>query len=219
MRKEISPNYSYIESVLPAESDLKKQARLSSAELGLSAISVSQTEAHLIQFLGASVNPKKIVEIGTLTGLSALYFLELLPKDGKLWTFEKSPLHIEKSKQNLQKYILAGQCEIIEGDALLNLPKISGDGPFDLIFIDGNKAAYYDYFKWAEKNISAGGMMIIDNVFLAGAVWGDQTLQKFNDKQISGMKKMTAEIFSSKHFQASFIPTAEGLLVLSKKDN
>ena len=61
----------------------------------------------------------KIVEIGTLTGLSALYFLELLPIDGKLWTFEKSPLHVEKSKQTLKKYIESNQCEIIEGDANL----------------------------------------------------------------------------------------------------
>jgi predicted O-methyltransferase YrrM len=216
MRKEISPIYSYIESVLPAESDLKKQARLLSVELGLSAISVSQTEAHFIQFLVASVKPQKIVEIGTLTGLSALYFLELLPVDGKLWTFEKSPLHVEKSKQSLKKYIESNQCEIIEGDALLNLPKILDQGPFDLIFIDGNKAAYYDYYKWAEKNISAGGMIIIDNVFLAGAVWGDQTLQKFNDKQISGMKKMTAEIFAATEFRSTFVPTTEGLLVLHK---
>ncbi len=217
MRKEISPIYSYIESVLPAESDLKKQARLASTELGLSAISVSQTEAHLIQFLAAAVKPKKMIEIGTLTGLSAVYFLELLPPYGKLWTFEKSPLHVEKSKQTLQKYILSGQCEIVEGDALLNLPKISDQGPFDCIFIDGNKAAYYDYYKWAEKNISDGGMIIIDNVFLAGAVWGDQTLQKFNDKQISGMKKMTAEIFAASDFMSTFVPTTEGLLILRKK--
>ena len=216
MRKEISSSYSYIESVLPAESDLKKQARILSTELGLSAISVSQTEAHLIQFLAATVKPKKIVEIGTLTGLSALYFLELLPAGGKLWTFEKSPLHVEKSKQTLKKYIELNQCEIVEGDAILNLPKITNQGPFDFIFIDGNKAAYYDYYKWAEKNVSICGMIIIDNVFLAGAVWGDQTLQKFNDKQISGMRKMTSEILSSPNFKSTFLPTTEGLLVLRK---
>jgi predicted O-methyltransferase YrrM len=217
MRKEISPSYSYIESALPEESDLKKQARLLSTELGLSAISISPTEAHLIQFLVRFVRPQKIVEIGTLTGLSALYFLELLPPDGKLWTFEKSPLHVEKSKQALQKYIQAGQCEIVEGDAILNLPNISHQGPFDCIFIDANKAAYYNYFQWAEKNISDGGLIVIDNVFLAGAVWGDQTLQKFNEKQISGMKKMTAEIMAAKHFESTFIPTTEGLLILRKK--
>ena len=136
MRKEISPSYSYIESVLSDESELKKNARQKSQELGLAAISISKTEAHLIQFLATLIRPQKIVEIGTLTGLSALYFLEILPPSGKLWTFEKSALHAEKSKQTLRNFIQTKQCEIIEGDALLNLPKISDQGPFDLIFME-----------------------------------------------------------------------------------
>ncbi len=217
MRKEISPIYSYIESVLQPESEQQIQARQKSSELGLLAISISQTEAHLIQFMAGLIKPQKIVEIGTLTGLSALYFLDLLPSNGKLWTFEKSDLHIEKSKQILQKYILSNQCEIVEGDAILNLPKMTDQGPFDLIFIDANKAAYFEYWNWAQKNISSGGMIVIDNVFLAGAVWGDQTLQKFNEKQISGMKKMTQDILAAAEFKSAFVPTSEGLLVCVKK--
>ena len=217
MRKEKSPIYSYIESVLPSESLPKLEARKKSEELGLEGISISHTEAHLIQFLARFVRPRKIIEIGTLTGLSALYFLELLPSDGKLWTLEKSPEHIVKSKQTLNTYILSGQCEIIEGDARENLVKISKEGPFDVVFIDGNKAAYYDYWKWAEKNLSQNGMIIIDNVFLAGAVWGDQTQQKFSAKQILTVQTMTKEIFSSQEFTTTFIPTNEGLLILNKK--
>jgi predicted O-methyltransferase YrrM len=217
MRKEISPIYLYIESVLAPEAQLKLEARQKSEELGLESISISQTEAHLIQFLARLVNPHKIVEIGTLTGLSALYFLEILPADGKLWTLEKAPEHIEKSKQILNSYIEKGQCEIIEGDARENLLRISEFGPFDIIFIDGNKAAYYDYWKWAEKNISQNGMIIVDNVFLAGAVWGNQSQQKFSTKQISTVQKMTNEIFSSQEFTSTFIPTNEGLIILNKK--
>jgi predicted O-methyltransferase YrrM len=216
MRKEKSPIYSYIESVLPPETNDKRLSRQESEKLGLAAISISQTEAHLIQFIASLINPQKIVEIGTLTGLSALYFLELLPANGKLWTFEKSSLHSERSRQILQKYIQRGQCEIIEGDALQNLPHISESGPFDLIFIDGNKAAYYEYWLWSKNNISPLGLIIIDNVFLAGAVWGDQSQQKFNEKQISGMHKMTHEILATKDFKSTFIPTGEGLLLLQK---
>jgi predicted O-methyltransferase YrrM len=217
MRKEISPIYSYIESVLTPEAQPKLEARQKSEELGLESISISQTEAHLIQFLARLVRPRKIVEIGTLTGLSALYFLELLPADGKLWTLEKAPEHIDKSKQTLNSYIAKGQCEIVEGDARESLLKISEFGPFDIVFIDGNKAAYYDYWKWAEKNMSQNGMIIIDNVFLAGAVWGDQSQQKFSAKQISTVQTMTKEIFSSFEFTSTFIPTNEGLIVSHKK--
>jgi predicted O-methyltransferase YrrM len=219
MRKEISPMYSYIESHLKPESDLKQLARLKADELGLGGISISQTEAHLIQFLVQIIKPKKIIEIGTLTGLSALYFLEALPAEGKLWSLEKSPEHFVKASDVLKTYIDAGQCEVVLGDAREKLLTLSSEGPFDVIFIDGNKAAYFDYWLWAKDNVASGGLIIIDNVFLAGSVWGDLSLQKFSEKQITLVRKMTAEIFTDSivsQFKTTFVPTNEGLLIIKK---
>lgn len=213
MRKELKPSYSYIESKLTPEGPEKLTARHLSADLGLSGISISQTEAHLIQFLCHMVKPKKIVEIGTLTGLSALYFLESLTAKGQLWTFEKSKDHVLKAQVSLKSALENKTCQIIEGDAIEMLPTIENQGPFDAIFIDGNKAAYYQYWKWAEKNIAVNGLIIIDNVFLAGAVWGDMTQQKFSEKQVQAVQKMTDEILNSKNFRCTFIPTEEGLLL------
>lgn len=217
MRKIFSRIYEYIHSQMPAETQEQTQARELSDTLGLGAISISPTEANLIRFMCKLKKPQKIVEIGTLTGLSALYFIDSLQKGGKLWTFEKSELHAEKAKQTLQPYINQGQCEIVIGDALTQLPTIEQNGPFDVIFIDGNKAAYYDYWTWAKKNIAPEGLIFIDNVFLAGAVWGDQTKQNFNEKQINIVKKMTTEIIESKEFESTFVPTDEGLLIAAKK--
>ncbi len=218
MRKIQSPQFAYIESQLKTENEIKQFARIQSEKLGLQAISISQTEAILIQFIASLIKPNKIVEIGTLTGLSSLYFLDLLPKNGKLWTFEKSIQHAELASQGLISEIEKGRCEIIVGDALVKLTEIEKKGPFDIIFIDGNKSAYYNYWKWAEKNISLNGIVIIDNVFLAGAVWGDQTQQKFNSKQIESVQKMTSEILENNNFKSTFIPTVEGLLIAQKID-
>ena len=217
MRKEISAQQAYIESLLLQESPSKITARDFSEKLGLGGISISPSEAHLIQFLFRLSRPTKIVEIGTLTGLSASYFLEALPENGKLWTFEKSLQHAEMATQVLASAIENGQCEIRLGDALLELPKIEAHGPFDAIFIDGNKAAYYQYWKWAEKNLASKGLIVIDNVFLAGAVWGDLSQQKFNEKQISEVRKMNEEILRHPDFYSSFIPTSEGLLIAYRK--
>lgn len=216
MRKVISPAYKYIESQLSPESDLKLKARQFSQQLGLDQISISPTEAHLIQFIASMIEPKKIVEIGTLTGLSCLYFLETLKGVGKVWTLEKSNEHATLAGQSLQSYIDQGQCEIVLGDARESLVKLESAGPFDIVFIDGNKAAYYDYWKWSEANVRSGGLIFIDNVFLAGAVWGDLTQQKFNDKQINQVQKMITEIIGSPDFRSTFIPTQEGLLVVQK---
>lgn len=216
MRKNQSPSYAYIEAQIKPEKNDKILARKLSQELGLEAISISPTEASLIQFMVSLINPRKVVEIGTLTGLSSLYFLETLKADGHLWTLEKAAEHADKARISLNEYIQNKQCTIVEGDALVQLPTLEDKGPFDAIFIDGNKAAYYEYWTWAKKNIRVGGLIFIDNVFLAGAVWGDQSLQRFNDKQISVVKKMTSEIFSDPSFEGAFVPTEEGLLVVKR---
>ena len=70
---------------------------------------------------------------------------------------------------------------------------------------------------WAKSNIRSGGMILIDNVFLAGAVWGDLSKQKFSDKQVQTVKEMTKDVFADANFSASFVPTEEGLLVTVRK--
>ncbi len=217
MRKAIPASYQYIESQIKSEGHDKLKAREFSKQIGLEAISISPTEAHLMCFMAALVRPKKIVEIGTLTGLSSLYFIETLGTDGKLWTFEKSTEHAALASQSLAEFIQSGQCQIKLGDAVEQLPTIEKEGPFDVIFIDGNKAAYFDYWVWAKNNIRSGGLIFIDNVFLAGAVWGDMSLQRFSDKQIFNVKKMTSEIMAHQDFTSSFVPTTEGLLMACKK--
>lgn len=216
MRKDILPSYRYIESQMKPESADKLKARQFSQQLGLDMISISPTEANLIRFIAHMVKPKKIVEIGTLTGLSSLYFLEALSPDGKLWTFEKSTEHAALASQTLSTAIAQGRCQIVIGDAVEQLPTIEKEGPFDAIFIDGNKAAYYDYWVWAKNNIGPGGVIFIDNVFLAGSVWGDNSLQRFSDKQVVHVQKMTTEIMQDRRFDSSFVPTVEGLLIIRK---
>jgi predicted O-methyltransferase YrrM len=135
----------------------------------------------------------------------------------KLWTLEKSPEHAERANNVLSSYIAKGQCEIILGDAREKLNELGSQGPFDLVFIDGNKAAYLDYFNWAIENVKRGGFIVADNVFLSGAVWGEPTEQKFNEKQINAVKKMNEIAFRNEKLKSFFIPTEEGMLVCKKQ--
>lgn len=217
MRKDKQPAYDYIENCYQHENEQMQLSRKFADQLGLGGISVSQTEAHLMGFLVGLIKPQKIVEIGTLTGLSCQYFLQSLQQDGVVYTLEKSAEHIELSSQALKPWLDKGQCVIVAGDAREELPKLSSRGPFDAIFIDGNKAAYKDYWMWAKSNTRSGGMILIDNVFLAGAVWGDTTKQKFSDKQIQTVKDMTSDVFADANYTASFVPTEEGLIIAVKK--
>lgn len=217
MRFEKQPTYTYIENCYGPETEKMQLSRKYADQLGLGGISVSHTEAHLMGFLVSLIQPQKIVEIGTLTGLSCQYFLQSLQQDGVIYTLEKSEEHLALAAVVLKPWIDRGQCVIKLGDARSELPKLSSEGPFDAIFIDGNKAAYKDYWMWAKNNIRAGGMILIDNVFLAGAVWGDLSKQKFSDKQIQTVKEMTNDVLNDKNFSSSFVPTEEGLLIALRK--
>lgn len=217
MRKSIPKSYEYIEKLLSSESTLMQEARAYSEQLGLHTISISATEAALIRFHLESIQTKKMVEIGTLTGLSALHFLSALPKDGFLWTLEKSPQHAVLAEKVLANEIRNKRCEILLGDARETLKNLSEKAPFDAVFIDGNKAAYLDYFNWAIQNIRVGGLILIDNVFLSGAVWGDQTQQKFSEKQIAVVQRVNEMAFENPTLRSVLLPTEEGLLICQKQ--
>lgn len=216
MRKIKSKSYEYIENLSEKENINQFRARENSEKLGLDGISLSKAEAQILQFLITDIEAKKIVEIGTLTGLSALYILDVLPDDACLWTLEKSPEHAELAAGVLSSYIQKNKCKILIGDAKDKLQELTAEAPFDAVFIDGNKAAYLDYFDWAVANIKVGGLIIADNVFLAGAVWGEQTVQKFNEKQVRVVNEMNKLAFSGKNLKSTIIPTEEGLLICKK---
>ncbi len=217
MRKQNPKSYDYITSLLPLESENMRLSRQAAEQLKLGGISLSGVEGQMLHFFIRSIGAKKVVEIGTLTGLSAQYILNALPQDGYLWTLEKSQQHADLAASSLDVAIKNNRCEIIVGDALINLPKIERHSPFDAVFIDGNKAAYLDYYKWAVACVRPGGVIIVDNTFLSGAVWGEATEQKFGEKQISAVKEMNALAFQNETLHSAMIPTTEGLLITFKK--
>lgn len=219
MRESVLSNKEeYLNSLFANESENKKLSRQFAEELGLARISVSAPEAKLISLLVKLHGCRKFVEIGTLTGLSAQYIFESLPDGGELWTLEKDPAHGEKSAAafaNLDQS--KKKIHLVMGDAREELEKLSAQGPFDGVFIDGNKAAYMDYLLWAEKNIRSGGLILADNVFLSGSVWGDRSAQKFSDKQVRILQEVNQRLADPNLYEGVIVPTFEGLYVAIKK--
>lgn len=218
MRDAVQSNREkYLDALVGAEDQPKLQSRQFADELNLGRISISASEARLIQTLVQLHGCKKFVEIGTLTGLSAQYILEALPEYGELWTLEKDPVHAEKAQQIFSQLKLGTKkVHLVVGDARVELEKLAALGPFDGVFIDGNKAAYLDYLLWAEKNLRPGGLVLADNVFLSGAVWGDSTTQKFSEKQIRIMQEVNLRLADRSLYTSSLIPTFEGLFAAIK---
>lgn len=228
MRKIKSEKQVYIESLIPEDS-LKIQAREYYQSLNKDGISLSSVEGSLLKVLLKSVAARKVVEIGTLTGLSALYLHEGLCADGQIWTVEKDEAHYQLAQKvfaganqqangqsNEHKKITA-----LHGDAREVLKSISSEAPFCAVFIDANKAAYLDYLNWAEDLVRPGGLIIADNVFLSGAVFenGSHEGTAFSVKQVQVMREFNQRLMSSAKWTSTLVPTDEGLLVAVRNES
>ena len=216
-----TPQKDYLDSVLKGKEPWESQARQAAEVLKLEAISLDKSEASFLKWCVQTAKAKNAVEIGTLTGLSGLYILSGLLPGGTLWTLEKNPLHAQPALKILSAYAHQQEkkVEVLVGDARQTLVSLETSGPFDFIFIDGNKAAYGDYLLWAEKNLKPGGYLVADNVFLSGAVAENSVTtfgQKFSAKQIEVMRKFNDRLVHSDFWRACFVPTQEGLIVAQK---
>jgi predicted O-methyltransferase YrrM len=224
--KNSSIKQEYLNSLIgvtaePGFLQIANKARLESKEIGKELISLSFFEANCIHQIIKQFKCKNFVEIGSLTGFSAIFILNALLSGGKLYCFEKNPkwiLFLEQNLSLLLKLKLNSQktFKIFPGEALENLKLLSLNHKIDGFFIDANKSAYLDYLQIAENLLIPGGLVIADNVFLNGSVWGEEN-PKFSKKQIEVMKAFNQRIFDPKFYDSFIIDSSDGLSVSIKK--
>jgi predicted O-methyltransferase YrrM len=217
--QDASPLESYLFHLYPYEPDENfARARDACRQLGKAAISLSHNEARLMSTLIRAHGCQRFVEIGTLTGASALWILHGMRAGGELWTCEKDEEHAQAAKEVFEHWGIQNPektVHLVEGDARETLKSIAADGPFDGIFIDGNKAAYGDYLDWAEQNLEKGALILADNIFLGGAVFTGNTAQ-FSRKQIEVMRSFNQRLADSQRYYSAVVPTGEGLFMAIK---
>lgn len=158
---------------LLAPADPALQAALeASAAAGLPQIQVSPLQGKLLHLLARAQGARRVLEIGTLGGYSAIWLARALPPGGRLITLEADPKHAEVARGNVARAGLSGVVDVRQGAALETLPKLAREGgePFDLVFIDADKPSLPDYFRWALKLTHPGSLILIDNVVRNGAV-------------------------------------------------
>jgi caffeoyl-CoA O-methyltransferase len=175
---------------------------------GVPAIQVSQSDGRLIYVLMRLAKARKVVEIGTLAGYSAIHIARGLVPGGKLWTIENDPKHAELARTNLAAAGLAKQTTVIVGSALETLPALAKEGPFDAVFIDADKVNYDKYGRWALENLRTGGLVIGDNAYLFGELM-DQKPDAVSMRRFHELVAATCDSVCA--------PTPDGLVVGIKR--
>ena len=195
----------YITGLLvPSDTALEAALQASSAA-GLPRIQVSPAQGKLLHLLARACNARQILEIGTLGGYSTIWLARALPAGGRVITLEADPKHAEVARANFALAGLAGMIELRLGPALESLPKLAaeGRGPFDLIFIDADKANMREYFEWALKLSRAGSVILADNVIRNGAVLDAAS----GDANIQGVRRFNERLAAEKRVSATEIQT------------
>jgi len=188
----------YIEERFAPQDEALEAAVRESRRAWLPQIQVSPNEAKLLQLLAEIVGARRILEVGTLGGYSAIHFGRALPEDGALISLEIDQRHAEVARENVERAGLSGKVEIRVGDARELLARIAenDEGPFDIVFIDADKEGYPEYLEWAFKLTRPGSLILGDNTVRGGSILDPQddsarATNEFNER-IAGDPRLSA---------------------------
>ncbi len=193
----------YFEDHLVKEDAALKAVQAASDSAGLPAISVSPSLGRLLMMVALMVDARRILEIGTLGGYSTIWMARALPQDGRLITLEIEPRNARVAEANIAAAGLSALVDIRLGPALEALPKLTEDGPFDLIFIDADKSNNAAYLDWALKLSRPGSAIIVDNVARGGAVANAAS----RDGSVLGARRVIEAIGAERRLTATAIQT------------
>ena len=196
----------YIGGALIGEDPVLEVALRASTDAGLPAINVSPAQGKFLHLLTRIHAARTILEIGTLGGYSTIWLARgMLPAGGKVVTLELDPRHAAVARANFARAGLAKMIELRVGAALETLPQLAreGRGPFDLIFIDADKASIPEYFTWALKLSRRGTVIIVDNVIRKGAVADAAS----TDPSILGVRRLNAMLATEARVSATTLQT------------
>jgi len=144
---------SYLTELLLAPDPALESVLQASADAGLPAIQVSPLQGKLLWLLARAQRATRILEVGTLGGYSTIWMARALPTGGHLVTLELDPTYAEVARANLSAAGLGEMVEVRLGPATDTLAQLVADGgePFDLVFIDADKAGIPEYFRLAHR--------------------------------------------------------------------
>ena len=175
-----------------------------------------QVQGELLRMLSRMIRPKRILELGTYTGYSALCLAEGLQQDGELITIEHNDELEETIRHNISQSPLCARIHLIIGDAkenLSNQQSVVSNQMFDLVFIDADKREYCAYYELVFPLVRQGGFILADNTLWDGHIV-DPAYDK--DKQTLGLREFNRMVADDPRVSQVILPLRDGLTIIYK---
>ena len=171
-------------------------------------MSTGYLQGRFLEFISGMIQPSNILEIGTFTGYSAICLAKGLAEGGKLTTIEINDELREFADEYFRKTGLDNKIIQLTGRAQDIIPEL--DQVFDLVFIDGDKREYSEYYNICLRKTRPGSFIIADNV-----LWGDKVLDKnTKDPQSKGIIEFNEMIRNQGNIEKVILPIRDGLMII-----
>ena len=172
-------------------------------------------QGRVLSMLSHMIQPKRILELGTFTGYSALCLAEGLAEGGKLITIEHNDELEETIRRNIAKSPLSDRIELVIGDAVERVNELRSEGvnEFELVFIDADKREYCAYLEAVYPLVPVGGFILADNT-----LWDVHIIDPAydKDKQTLGLRAFNDKLKEDDRFEQVILPLRDGLTLIRK---
>lgn len=198
----------YVARLFAAEDEILMSLREEADRTGLPPISISADTGRLLQVLLLAVGARRVLEVGTLGGYSAIWIARALPAGGSLLSIELDAKHAEFAARYVRRAGLDGMVDIRVGRALDVLASLDGE-QFDAIFLDADKEPLPTYFEWGLRLVRRGGLIIADN-----ALWGGRVVdERVDDEATRGVRELNRRMATDPRVAGILVPTHDGVAV------
>lgn len=214
MRDDLNPQHDYAEALSGPLPDYLLEVERQTHLTTLAPQMLSgRLQGRLLSMLALLLRPRHILEIGTFTGYSALCLAEGLMPAGRLDTLEGNPENVFWARRNIATSPYAEQIVVHEGPARKSLETLPG--PYDLIFLDGDKRGYPGYLELLLPRLNPGGLLLADNV-----LW-DGKARKTNatDPDVAALRAYNERVRDHPELAAVVLPLRDGLSVARRIEN
>jgi len=171
--------------------------------------------AKLLLVTGKLLKPKRILEVGTAIGYSAIILSKVLDEGGKIDTVDRYELMIERAQINIKRAGLENTVNIIVGDAVEVLRCL--DKKYDMIFLDAAKGQYPEFLPECMRMLNKGGLLFSDNVLYKGMVANDDLVVRRKKTIVKRLRDFLSSICENEELDTSILPVGDGVALSYKK--
>ena len=216
MSAEASPvtaaHHRYIREHVSPEDPFLAELRAAALAEGIPPIWIAHEEAHFLATLLRLIGARRVIEVGTLAGYSAIALARALPRDGRLDTIEISPRHASFAERWIAKSDVKERVRVHVGAGVDVLPRF-GAGEADAVFLDADKASYGLYLEQALRILRPNGLVLADNALAFGQLLDERP----TDSDVPAVRAFNDRVARDSRVEGAIVPLGDGVWVLRKR--